>query len=582
MVPSPDICCASTADGPAVHSSEFSFREVKDTDSMKRGLLAILEQVESSKCAVLNAMKVLDAQCSDGAANALLRESSRSSPLGDDQGIPSEGQKCASAQVLQAAGDTENPDGAIETRVSVPRSPEQASNRSRSESNLSPPSQRSDSGKKPAQKSGFKLHVSHKALQRRPKATTILGAVRSIGGKHGGAWFYANEVCMRLVSSRWFDLVIGAVILTNSVGIGIETQWSLTSGMEEMWPVQLDLVFVSIYLAEIAIRFVAFGWVNLKNPWFVLDFSIVIIGAVAYLVTTIAHMVMAESDQQDWMWVMVIRVFRLLRLLRALRMLRTFRMVWRLVHGILNSYKILFSTAALLILVIYVFAILGLEFIAKNTDLQKDADTNEIIQEHFSSLQTTMLTYLRFVNLDTVHPIYEPIVRKRPMLVFYFGSLILMVSIGLMNVVTAVLVEAALDSANDDMDLFAKDMASKLAASLPTLETIFTEMDTNGDGTVSAAEIERVPLDVIPAHFFQNHRAIASMHDIFLLLDVDNGGSLSHDEFLEGLVSIFLHDAPIETLQIYRLVKSSFQVVKQMDERLKYMEQAMEQAFKPA
>jgi hypothetical protein len=224
-----------------------------------------------------------------------------------------------------------------------------------------------------------------------------------------------------------------------------------------------------------------------------------------------------------------------------------------------------------------VFAIVGVEFIAKSPELKEDATTNAIIEQYFSSLQTTMLTFVRFVNLDSVYPIYEPIIEKRPMLVLYFGSLILLVSVGLMNVVTAVLVEAALDSANDDMELVSLDMAHKLAACLPTLEKIFADMDSNGDGTVSLAEIERVPIDVIPVDFFHNHRAIGSMHDIFLLLDVDNGGSLSHDEFLEGLVSLFLHDASIETLQIYRLTKTSFKTLKDIDERLGNIETAMDQ-----
>lgn len=609
LVQSPSTCCtgASTSASAALRDEE-SFRDIKGTGSlsMRCGLLEILGQVESSKRAVLKMLEDLDAQHGDDAIAMQQQVPSRSSfGLADDLSITAEGQRSkettvqlvgVSAQIPQVEFEeprfetpglpslkdvgnkpetereipTDTRQNAASTATNSPWSrlaldqniDDESETKRVTQSSEAPdirPTAFEDTRK-------FKLFSKDNHKQKRSRATYMMGEIlSSTVDLEAHTMSCLRRGCLCLVHSQYFDIFIGCVILINSACIGIEAQWSLESGMENQWPLRMDILFILIYSTEIAIRLIAAGWSNFFNPWFILDFGIVIIGTLAFVATLLSE----GASDEDYGWVMVIRVFRLLRLLRALRMLRTFRVVWRLVHGLLNSYKILFSTAALLIMTIYVFAIIGVEFISKRKDLQEDEATSEIIKMYFSSLQTTMLTFGRFVSLDSMYLIYEPLIAKSPWLILYFGSIILLVSVGLMNVVTAVLVEAALDIANEDMELTAADRAHRLAKSIPVLEQLFADMDQNGDGTLTREEVERVPLDVIPTEFFENHRAIGSMHDIFMLLDVDNGGTLSHDEFLEGLVSLFMHEASVETLQIYRLTQKTWALLHKVDARLR-------------
>jgi len=245
----------------------------------------------------------------------------------------------------------------------------------------------------------------------------------------------------------------------------------------------------------------------------------------------------------------------LLRLIRTLRMLRYFRTVWRLVFGLLTSINTIASTLCLIVLVLYIFACLGIEIITNDPDLRTYAETEPIITSNFRSVPVTMMTLAQFVTLDSIASVYTPLITFRPWLSVYFGCIVLILSIALMNLVTAVLVEGALESAQHDREAAKHDMREKLVDCVPRLRQIFLSMDADHDGNVSQEEIQKVPLDVLPERLFE-HSHVSSMQELFDILDVDGGGSLTQDEFIDGLVNMFLQDIPAHHIQVLRLLQS--------------------------
>jgi len=159
------------------------------------------------------------------------------------------------------------------------------------------------------------------------------------------------------------------------------------------------------------------------------------------------------------------------------------------------------------------------------------------------------------ITMDSCADIYKPLVKKRPSLIVFFLSIILLVYLALMNLVTAVLVEGALANTQADKELLKQEQYAKLKNALGTLEQLFSEMDADGDGSLTLAEIERVPIDVIPQEFLDNS-SVGSMVEVFQILDVDGVGELSQKEFVEGLMNLLMQDVPVETVQTLRLVRS--------------------------
>ncbi|CAE7814091.1 NaCP60E [Symbiodinium sp. CCMP2456] len=212
------------------------------------------------------------------------------------------------------------------------------------------------------------------------------------------------------------------------------------------------------------------------------------------------------------------------------------------------------STLVLVVLSLYIAACLGIEIITKDSDLTSRAETASIVSQHFGSLSSTLLTLTAFVTVDSISPIYGPLIASKPGLAGYFFFIVLFVSIALMNLVTAVLVEGALANASADKEMERMDLREKLRSEMPRLSQIFDEIDKDSSGTLTMDEMAMVPVDIIPEELRSKSR-VSSMQEVFEMLDVDGGGELTREEFVDGLLNLFMHDDPATSVQTLRLLR---------------------------
>eukprot|EP00913_Durusdinium_trenchii_P030489 g28560.t1 len=122
-----------------------------------------------------------------------------------------------------------------------------------------------------------------------------------------------------------------------------------------------------------------------------------------------------------------------------------------------------------------------------------------------------------------------------------------------MNLVTAVLVEHALEHASQEAELARIRTKEQIKATLPELLDIFSALDKDDSGYITREEVANVSLHVLPKTVLEKV-TVDSMEDMFELLDVDGGGSLSLAEFLDGLLLVLLMDMPSWAVQLQKLV----------------------------
>ena len=175
-----------------------------------------------------------------------------------------------------------------------------------------------------------------------------------------------------------------------------------------------------------------------------LDLVLIIVGLLALLLIPI---VASGSDVAGFEKLLVVRGLRLFRLMRALRMLSHFKIVWRLVYGLLTAGQTIVSMTMLIAVSLFISACVAIEIIAKDDHLRYHSSTGGIIESNFAGLGTSFLTLLQFVTLDDVSDVYFPLIMERPYLCAFFFPLLVFISIGLMNLVTASLVENAMQTA---------------------------------------------------------------------------------------------------------------------------------------
>jgi voltage-gated sodium channel len=362
-----------------------------------------------------------------------------------------------------------------------------------------------------------------------------------------------------------FDLVMGVVIIANSIIVGLEIQWDL-QGRDNRTNItrQLEHLFLAVFVVELIIRALADGPKALRCTWFKFDALLVSIGVVSsWIVAPIMGQV--NSDGNAFLDVLsqllILRILRLLRLVRALRLFEQFQEMWKLANGLLCSLRTVLSACILILMTVYMFACLGIELISRNTSLQEDPVTAEVIQTHFRSLPMAMLTLCQFASADSIAIVYTPLVERVWYLGFYFSAVWLVVTVCLMNLITAVIVDKAIAQGGMDREMEAHLLRKKMRAYAPCINAVFADMDKSGDGQLHLSEVKyglehierRIPdLPEDLQRVFGSDQLI----DLFEFLDTDGSGAIDEQEFLDGVSHLVLQSIPIETTQTLNLLRS--------------------------
>lgn len=363
------------------------------------------------------------------------------------------------------------------------------------------------------------------------------------------------------VLSPWFEYITGLIILLNMVTIGVEAELSLQNNDDtDTWAAQAERVFLALYTIEILLRIIGLGKRNLTNVWFYMDSILVVIGVMARVVVPVS----GSGDLSGFEKLLLVRCLRLLRLVRALRMISHFKVMWRLVYSLLTAGQTMLSTTVLIMLSLFIFGCVALEFISKDQELKDSPETGHIVETFFSNLPRSILTLTQFVTLDSIAAVYYPLILQKPLLIIFFGPILVIVSVGLMNLITAVLVESSLEQAQHEAESERLQLKKRIKEALPRLLQTFTELDTDGSGSLTLEEVQGVPIEILPAKMLET-MSVDSMPELFELLDVDCSGQLDQREFIDGLLNLVLLDVPISTIQSLRLLRLLRTMVSKLD-----------------
>jgi len=103
------------------------------------------------------------------------------------------------------------------------------------------------------------------------------------------------------------------------------------------------------------------------------------------------------------------------------------------------------------------------------------------------------------------------------------------------NIVTGVFVEAALQANVKDKDIIVHEELQAKQQYLKAMQEIFEEMDEDGKGTICMSEFEEHLKDERVVAFFSVMKLdVADATTLFRLIDHDNSEEISIDEFLDG------------------------------------------------
>merc|ERR1712194_109765 len=300
-----------------------------------------------------------------------------------------------------------------------------------------------------------------------------------------------------------------------------------------------------------------------SNPWFKFDVVLVAIGAsVSWVLMPIVHH-LDMADLPIINQVLTLRVLRLLRTVRAFRTMEMFSEMCRLCSGLLRSCRTMLSVCLLVMVAVFTFSVLGADLIFKSEKLRANDVTAALVEKNFCNLGAFMLTLMQFTTADSLAGIYYPMIQVEPLLGLYFVALWVVITVALMNLVTAVIVDNALALGREEAEVKEHRDRKILQKNLPGLEDLFDKLDNDGSGSVTHDEIKAFHDAGLLKFPTEVQKIVDADHlvNMFEFMDKDKSGEIDKEEFVEGVVCLALNNLSIETLQILQILKDVHKMI---------------------
>lgn len=375
------------------------------------------------------------------------------------------------------------------------------------------------------------------------KRTYVSARIRALANEEdNGPW-----TLRKFVEAPHFELASIMVILLNTVVIALEMQWkgellgyemqapNYEGSAEGQWPNAGDsffvtgVIFMSIFVCELALRLVAERWNAWRMPWIWLDAILVIAGVLDLVSIQVIQGVNPTVMR-------LLRLARLCRLVKLIQHVQGFGSLFLLVRSLQASVGALFWCFLLLLLIQVCMAIiLGQLLNGFISDDFEDEESRIEVFMYFGTFGKSMLTMFEITLANWVPScrLLSNKVSEWYGLVFIFYRC--MFCFAVLRVITAVFIsETNRVAASDDRVAMNKKREHKRVY-LSKLEELFIELDDNLDKVVTWDEFYNMFEDDVLKQFLASLEIdVSDLELLFRMLD-DGDGEIRADEFIKGI-----------------------------------------------
>ena len=240
-----------------------------------------------------------------------------------------------------------------------------------------------------------------------------------------------TSALIRLVEARWFRTLVIVVIVVNAIVLGLLTSQTVReagNGMVGRGLVILDIAALSFFIGEIGLKLLAHRQRFFRDPWNWFDLAVVIIA------------LLPASDS--------LKVLRALRVLRVLRLVAAIPAMRLVVSGLFRALPGMGSAALLLLLIHYVFAVIGVQLYGGTLY----GGYGENGYDYFADLGRALYTLFQIMTLESwSHGIVRPIMDVHPNSWIFFVLFVVISAFAALNLFIGILVNA-MDSAKDEQE----------------------------------------------------------------------------------------------------------------------------------
>mmetsp|Transcript_75283 Transcript_75283/g.243731 ORF Transcript_75283/g.243731 Transcript_75283/m.243731 type:complete len:424 (-) Transcript_75283:108-1379(-) len=380
--------------------------------------------------------------------------------------------------------------------------------------------------------------------------------------------------------------------MANAVFLGIQTDVDVRSNSQDddLWIKMISALFSVLFAVELFCKLAAYklkfffckqGFTTCL--WNYLDFLIV--------TTSIAELgfdaALALGDDSStgqstnqFRILRIIRVSRLIRVIRITRIIQFIRALRTMVHQLVSTMKALLWALVLLLLLIYVFAILFTQAVAMRLDgllggIDEEMTYDEGLRVYWSTLPRSMMTLFQAITSGVSwDEASRPLSDLGCLPVGLFCVYVCFTQLAVLNVVTGVFCQNAIESAANDQELAAQAMLEHRQILADMLRIIFQSFDADNNGEVTIQEFrEHLNDDHLRAYLDSLGLDTSDVMMLFRLLDTDGGSALQLDEFVSGCMRL---KGTAKGIDMAKLIYTQDVLAKRMDQFVSKAMQAFE------
>eukprot|EP00929_Paragymnodinium_shiwhaense_P108861 TRINITY_DN75208_c0_g1_i1.p1 TRINITY_DN75208_c0_g1~~TRINITY_DN75208_c0_g1_i1.p1 ORF type:complete len:930 (-),score=205.63 TRINITY_DN75208_c0_g1_i1:128-2917(-) len=404
-------------------------------------------------------------------------------------------------------------------------------------------------------------NVRSRGVHARPGRVAFMASkVRGIGGMSREHLHYEGQSCREyveeLVEHSWFSSGVACLIVLNAVVIGAQTEWSAQNdGGQSDEFIWISHAFTFLFALEQVLRIFVYGrqyFCEDDSAWNIMDFTIVVFGVLEFMIDYVMPALEDQSEESDenlmqkMSLVRLARIMRVFRVVRVLRVLRIFRQLRVLINAIVNTMRSCLCTLWLLCVIIYMFsttltqAVNDARASMVHDEVQRALLDEEGLKKFYGSLFRSTYTLFQTMSggvswiecaqpLSDVHSAY----------VFLFLVFVFFVNFAVLNVVTGIFCQSAIESAQQDNEEVLEVQLSLKRLYIEKLQDLFEEIDQEDDGYITLQEFEEKLQDKrLTAYLSTLDLDVDQAWTLFKLIDREERGAVSIDEFVDGCLRL--------------------------------------------
>ncbi|CAE7707322.1 scn4aa, partial [Symbiodinium pilosum] len=378
-----------------------------------------------------------------------------------------------------------------------------------------------------------------------------------------------------IVNSVLFKTVSTLAIAANAVYIGIRTDVQLKNGYQrisgfETLPLSntLEYAFFVWFSAEVILYLVAYrGSFFIGKNWYWNMFDLFLIG-------NAAMEILIPDLFANMSFLRICRVFRLVRVVRLVRTVKWLRSLRTMLFAMISSMGSLIWAFVMICFIMFVFSIIfGNAAVAffESVNPASEDDMNNAIEVYttFGSIYESFVTLLSAIFGGADWAVFRPVLRMLGsdgygelyfgMFLFYIGFCM----VGLLNVVTGIFVDSAVTTRTEDevVDSYRED----LQRTSDEVQRIFHSADVGDSGrlTLEAFSMCLKQNPWVAAYFAGLDIGADDAGTIFTLMDTNNSGDITVEEFVQGTMKLKGHAKSIDIFAImFDMTRLGLQVQK--------------------